>query len=151
MTDRSELQAKRERLRGRIEQLHASGEVLEGDLKERWNDLNSQVEEIDVQLRQREVRENRILELARDPRNIGAEPAVPRRIREDENVAPMVRTAHDGALRTLDAHARSRPPIPSRWREAVENRRPSSSITSGSWPVRRGLRMGPAPRFRSNR
>ena len=61
-----ELQAERDVLAARLEQLDAQsgGAPLRGELAEGWNEINSQIDEIDEAIAQKQLRYDRLLEIA---------------------------------------------------------------------------------------
>jgi hypothetical protein len=86
-------------LRAAIEALdaEAAGEPFSKAQKDRWKDLNKQLDEY-------VTRRQMLAELAGDPRRVEGERSFLRGPREDEAFAPHIRAAHDAGFRTIERH-----------------------------------------------
>jgi HK97 family phage major capsid protein len=111
-TSTQDLLERRGKLVARIEAMHAryGDDPMEGADADAFNRLNAHVDELDQKLNQREIRQARLRELAKDPRNVvSGDGAVPyggsRRVEENSLLHPTVRMEHDKALRTIERYA----------------------------------------------
>jgi HK97 family phage major capsid protein len=126
MASVNDLQERAEELRSEIKELDAehAGELMEGADAERWNALNTELDDVEKTIRQIEGRRARLEELDRSPEHVEAEPKFtrgkrvashvpddPTKIEEYRNLATSIddlnQAYRDGALKILDTKFQS--------------------------------------------
>jgi HK97 family phage major capsid protein len=122
-TSAEQLRTRRPELVEKIQRAHAlaGAEPLEGKSKDAFNAWNEEVDEIDDALNQRQIREERLRDIARRPENrIGGTPPDPRVHRGDpvgDALSPEASVTRSAGLRANDAASY----LPENVREHMEN------------------------------